>query len=97
MGGRGEGADPVSVGYKQLWVYWGGGIIRSMDWTYVEITFTGNCEVEAGSKPSKGGCGCASSVMVLVLERLLNGFMGVWAGAGSASRSPKRTAIALNK
>ena len=60
VGGRGEGADPVSVGYKQVWVYWGGTIIRSMDWTYVETTFTGNCEVEAGSKLSKGGCCCST-------------------------------------
>ena len=39
----------------------------------------------------------AATVIALVIERQINGFMGFRAGTGSASRSLKRTAIELNK
>ena len=55
-------------------------------------TIAGEGEVEAGIKPSKGGC-CRSSCDRAAAQRIY----GVLGGSGHTSRSPKCTDTPLNK
>ena len=73
-----------------------GGIIQSMDWRHAEKKSRVSARWRWAASRARVGA-AAATVIALVIERQINGFMGFWAGTGSASRSLKRTAIALNK
>ena len=52
-------------------------------------TIAGKGGVEAGIKPSKGGCCRSSCDLRSVIERQLNGFMGSWVGVGAHQQVAK--------
>ena len=91
VGARGGRRDSRSVGHKQV------GCVRGDHRSEHRFeacgdTIAGKGGVEAGIKPSKGGC-CRSSCDRAAAQRIY----GVLGGSGHTSRSPKCTDTSLNK
>jgi hypothetical protein len=86
VGARGESTDPRSVGFKQVWVCERGPSLGAYICEACGDNIAGKGGVEAGIKPSKGGC-CPSSCDRAAAQRIY----GVLGGSGHTSRSPKCT------